>query len=221
MVINETILRFHQTWQGHLQSKWKLDVCREHQLWRILQSAMVNYLRVHGMLPFCYFSIAMEKKTVATIAIGKSTFMGHFPWLCQIIRGINIYSLQWRSDWWFGTFGRFVHSVGNVIIPTDEVIFFRGEGIPPTRYGFYMDSMCGLILWIYWLAAGVSQRSWSVSFAKFNPTMGHGFGKYPILTTDIRKKSRAFGYDPRHPTVADLLGSWFLRKGPKQSLLVK
>ena len=24
------------------------------------------------------------------------------------------------------------HSVGNVIIPTDEVIFFRGVGIPPT-----------------------------------------------------------------------------------------
>ena len=25
------------------------------------------------------------------------------------------------------------HSVGNVIIPTDELIFFRGVGIPPTR----------------------------------------------------------------------------------------
>ena len=124
MVINETILRFHQTWQGHLQSKWKLDVCREHQLWRILQSAMVNYLRVHGMLPFCYFSIAMEKKTVATIAIGKSTFMGHFPWLCQIIRGINIYSLQWRSDWWFGTFFPYI---GNYHPNWRSHIFQRGR----------------------------------------------------------------------------------------------
>ena len=25
------------------------------------------------------------------------------------------------------------HSVGNVIIPTDELIFFRGVGIPPIR----------------------------------------------------------------------------------------
>ena len=25
------------------------------------------------------------------------------------------------------------HSVGNVIIPTDELIFFRGVGIPPSR----------------------------------------------------------------------------------------
>jgi len=24
--------------------------------------------------------------------------------------------------------------IGNVIIPTDELIFFRGVGIPPTRY---------------------------------------------------------------------------------------
>ena len=28
----------------------------------------------------------------------------------------------------------FFHSVGNVIIPTDELIFFRGVGIPPTSY---------------------------------------------------------------------------------------
>ena len=28
------------------------------------------------------------------------------------------------------------HSVGNVMIPTDELIFFRGVGIPPTRYSF-------------------------------------------------------------------------------------
>jgi len=28
----------------------------------------------------------------------------------------------------------FFHSAGNFIIPTDEVIFFRGIGVPPTRY---------------------------------------------------------------------------------------
>jgi hypothetical protein len=31
----------------------------------------------------------------------------------------------------------FFHSVGNVIIPTDELIFFRGVGIPPTRKSLY------------------------------------------------------------------------------------
>ena len=29
----------------------------------------------------------------------------------------------------------FSHSVGNFIIPTDELTFFRGVGIPPTRQG--------------------------------------------------------------------------------------
>jgi hypothetical protein len=39
----------------------------------------------------------------------------------------------WLEPWNFMTF----HSVGNgIIIPTDELIFFRGVGIPPTRYGF-------------------------------------------------------------------------------------
>ena len=28
----------------------------------------------------------------------------------------------------------FSHQIGNVIIPTDELIFFRGVVIPPTRY---------------------------------------------------------------------------------------
>ena len=27
--------------------------------------------------------------------------------------------------------------IGNVIIPTDELIFFRGVGIPPTRFLHY------------------------------------------------------------------------------------
>ena len=32
------------------------------------------------------------------------------------------------------------HSVGNVIIPTYEVIFFRGVGQPPTRYVSHVPS---------------------------------------------------------------------------------
>ena len=38
----------------------------------------------------------------------------------------------------FGTWNLFFHNyIGNVIIPTDEVIFFRGVGIPPTRNDFW------------------------------------------------------------------------------------
>ena len=31
--------------------------------------------------------------------------------------------------------------LGNVIIPTDELIFFRGVGQPPTRNGFLIGQM--------------------------------------------------------------------------------
>ena len=42
---------------------------------------------------------------------------------CILVAGLE--------PWNFMTF----HSVGNVIIPTDEVIFFRGVGIPPIIIG--------------------------------------------------------------------------------------
>ena len=45
------------------------------------------------------------------------------------IHGINPYLLN--AGWWFGTFFPFI---GNFIIPIDELIFFTGLGIPPTRY---------------------------------------------------------------------------------------
>jgi len=32
------------------------------------------------------------------------------------------------TGWWFGTWLLFFHYIGNVIIPTDEVIFSRGVG---------------------------------------------------------------------------------------------
>jgi hypothetical protein len=35
------------------------------------------------------------------------------------------------TGWWFGTCFIFPY-IGNVIIPTDEFIFFRGEAQPPT-----------------------------------------------------------------------------------------
>ena len=38
-----------------------------------------------------------------------------------------------KTGWWFGTWILFFHIIGNVIIPTDELIFFRGVGIPLTR----------------------------------------------------------------------------------------
>ena len=38
----------------------------------------------------------------------------------------NVWLVVWNMFY-------FSHHIGNVIIPTDELIFFRGVGIPPTR----------------------------------------------------------------------------------------
>ena len=44
------------------------------------------------------------------------------------------------SGWWFGTFLIFPY-IGNVIIPTDYIIFFRGVGQPPTSFVFSKTRM--------------------------------------------------------------------------------
>ena len=46
----------------------------------------------------------------------------------------NDYYIYIIFGWWFGTFFFMFPYIGNVIIPTDALIFFRGVGIPPTRY---------------------------------------------------------------------------------------
>ena len=48
------------------------------------------------------------------------------------------------EPWNFMTF----HSVGNVVIPTDEVIFFREVGIPPTSKSVYIYIYCKWIVYI-------------------------------------------------------------------------
>ena len=35
------------------------------------------------------------------------------------------------TGWWFGQFFTFPY-IGNVVIPIDELIFFRGVGQPPS-----------------------------------------------------------------------------------------
>ena len=43
-----------------------------------------------------------------------------------VYQRVNLMSGDWNIFY-------FVHSVGNVIIPSDELIVFRGVGIPPSR----------------------------------------------------------------------------------------
>ena len=50
---------------------------------------------------------------------------------------VHYWLVVWHICHTFVIFPYF-HSVGNVIIPTDELIFFRGVGIPPTRLHIYI-----------------------------------------------------------------------------------
>ena len=57
----------------------------------------------------------------------------------------------------------FLHSVGTFIIPTDdEVIFFRGVGIPPTSYGLWYIICSGK-------NAGTRERAWDFVMAGMHP----------------------------------------------------
>jgi hypothetical protein len=53
----------------------------------------------------------------------NSSFVGKFHWIPTFP------FLACMTGWWFGTWmDYFCHHIGNVIIPTDELIFFRGVG---------------------------------------------------------------------------------------------
>ena len=61
-------------------------------------------------------------------------------WLVPSIwRAPDAHRISWHRDescfsgWWFGTWILLFHILG-IIIPTDELIFFRGVGIPPTSF---------------------------------------------------------------------------------------
>ena len=71
----------------------------------------------------------MENKVGTTLPSTLCTKYPQLIWVCLKVMYLRIY--VYSSGWWFGTCFIFPY-IGNVIIPTDELIFFRGVGIPPT-----------------------------------------------------------------------------------------
>ena len=54
----------------------------------------------------------------------------------------TMFHIHISSGWWFGTWLLFFH-IGNFMIPIDELIFFRGVGIPPTSHiSHYIHIIC-------------------------------------------------------------------------------
>ena len=69
------------------------------------------------------------------------SFTKQWPWLdfhrwtCrQVCLMSGLFDVGMLFGWWFGTFGILFHILG-IILPFDELIFFRWVGIPPTSYG--------------------------------------------------------------------------------------
>ena len=62
----------------------------------------------------------------------------------QVAKSIGkSYSFSSLSGWWFGChLDYFPINIGFLIIPIDEVIFFRGVAHPPTSYPWNMDGFC-------------------------------------------------------------------------------
>ena len=80
------------------------------------------------------FSVDTDHIYAATESLGFWSFL--------LAPRINIghvgifFMYQIVSGWWFGRFSIFPY-IGNVIIPADELIFFRGVAQPPT--GLILD----------------------------------------------------------------------------------
>jgi hypothetical protein len=55
---------------------------------------------------------------------GTSFLVSHFSYICYLLGGFNMF--QTWMDY-------FPFHMGYIILPIDELIFFRGVGIPPTR----------------------------------------------------------------------------------------
>ena len=82
---------------------------------------------------------------------------GEFPWISDfwwgnlgIFDGIDDIFIDFIAGWWFQTWmDYFPFHIWDVILPIDELIFFRGVGIPPTRYTVYSIHLSLQYVYIY------------------------------------------------------------------------
>ena len=100
----------------------------------------------------------------------------HFRWLnnhcyCLLVGGLEHFLC--------------FHSVGNFIIPTDELIFLRGAGIPPTRYSWFMIVL-PTGLWLFYQHKTTKNHQWTTIFPLGKIWINHlnsHFMFYPRLLT--------------------------------------
>ena len=85
----------------------------------------VQFLLVNCQWESMPLSVAWVRSP--SLDLGSVETGRHFLWLAKHMPG-----------WWFGTWLLWlaIYNIGNVIIPTDELIFLKGVGQPPTSHMF-------------------------------------------------------------------------------------
>ena len=81
------------------------------------------------------------------------------------------------TAWWFGTWLLFFHILG-IMIPTDELIFFRGVGIPPTSWAGCFRLMTSKKILRHQSDISCRPRAWPLR-ARFGPL----FSTFPMPCT--------------------------------------
>ena len=101
---------------------WPHEYFLDHGSWGVVWGM--------GLFPFCW-----SNKHQRTLSYPHAWFLNNMkksPWKTTIIKTI--------TGWWFGTWILCFHILGMSSSQlTFTPSFFRGVGIPPTRYSWYYD----------------------------------------------------------------------------------
>ena len=121
-----------------------------------------------------------------------------------MVYGTYYYSIHWVykptnitivictiTGWWFGTWMDYdlPFSWECHVIPTDELIFFRGVGIPPTSLGF------GIFMQQYWLPFKKVRWFCHVETTEFRNWNGNTASQTTLKTTHGPQKNRELEHD--------------------------
>ena len=124
-------LDYHQR-NGNLSRPLKYNIslevtCKKWKAFQALLFADVPHVLVMGSQAMAWKSTTIQVESFRPHFPRKSPFLvgeiSHFREDTQLM----------SSWWWLEHVYFFVPHLGNVIIPIDELIFFRGVGIPPIR----------------------------------------------------------------------------------------
>ena len=121
---------------------------------------------INGNFQYCSFLYVYQRVPSILGMRGSQHSGAIFSWVnqhlhhgwCVLIRTTRKQPYFSLSGWWFGTWILFSIIYGNVIIPTDELIFFRGVGIPPTSLASELLKFIQINSGILWMELPIKRE---------------------------------------------------------------